>query len=58
MNESHKLNKLRNRLNRCKKRLSSKELTSEQRTRVQQRLAELEVQVNTPLPEGKGFLAF
>jgi len=43
MNEEHKTNKLRNRLNRCKKRLSDKDLPAEQRTKVQQRLAELEL---------------
>jgi hypothetical protein len=46
MNESHKLGKLKNRLNRCKKRLTVKELTSEQRLRISQRLAELEAQLN------------
>ena len=44
MNESHKTGKLKNRLNRCKKRLSDKELPSEQRSRISQRLAELEAQ--------------
>ena len=43
MNEKHKTNRLKNRLNRCKKRLSDKDLPSEQRTKVQQRLAELEL---------------
>ena len=42
MNTEHKTNNLKNRLNRCKKRLSDKDLPSEQRTKVQQRLAELE----------------
>ncbi len=42
MNQSHKLGKLKNRLNRCKKRLSDKEISSEQRNRILQRLAELE----------------
>ena len=45
MNQAHKLGKLKNRLSRCKKRLSDKDLPSEQRSRVQQRLAELEALV-------------
>lgn len=42
MNEGHKLGKLRNRLNRCKKRLSDKDLPGEQRSRLVQRISELE----------------
>ena len=49
MNETHKTNKLKNRLNRCKKKLSEKDLPSEQRTKVQQRLAELELLFNQML---------
>lgn len=50
MNETHIEGKLKNRLNRCKKRLSDKALPSEQRTRVQQRLSELEVLFNQKKP--------
>jgi hypothetical protein len=46
MNEEHKINKLRNRMNRCKKRLSDKDLPLEQRSKVSQRLAELEALFN------------
>ena len=42
MNVAHKIGKLRNRLSRCKKRLSDKDLPGEQRSRIQQRMAELE----------------
>jgi len=42
MNTAHKLGKLKNRLNRCKKRLSDKEISSEQRGRLVQRQSELE----------------
>jgi len=45
MNEKHKIGKLKNRLNRLKKRLADKELPSDQRIRVSQRLAELEQQL-------------
>ena len=43
MNAAHKTGKLKNRLNRLKKRLADKELPSEQRTRISQRASELEV---------------
>ncbi|HOT89042.1 MAG TPA: hypothetical protein PL028_05830 [Bacteroidales bacterium] len=46
MNESHKIGKKRNRLNRCRKRLSSKELTSMQRIALEQRASELETELN------------
>lgn len=42
MNTGHKLGKLRNRLSRCKKRLSDKDLPGEQRSRIAQRVSELE----------------
>jgi hypothetical protein len=42
MNEAHKIGKLRNRLKRCTKRLTSKELGSDQRNRIIQRQGELE----------------
>jgi len=42
MNASHKVGKLRNRLNRCKKRLSDKDLPSQQRKAIEQRQYELE----------------
>lgn len=42
MNVSHILGRKRNRLSRCNKRLSSNELTSDQRLRLVQRAAELE----------------
>jgi len=45
MNAAHKLGKLKNRLNRCKKRLSDKELPTEQRGRIVQRQSELEQQL-------------
>lgn len=44
MNAAHKVGLLKNRLNRCKKRLTDKDLPAEQRSRVSQRLAELEFQ--------------
>lgn len=47
MNTAHKVGKLRNRLKRCGKRLSSKELGSEQRNRIIQRQSELERQFKT-----------
>jgi hypothetical protein len=46
MNEEHKINKLKNRMNRCRKRLSDKDLPIEQRPKIQQRLAELEALFN------------
>lgn len=46
MNTAHKLGKLRNRLNRCKKRLSDKDLPGEQRGRLVQRQSELERLLN------------
>ena len=45
MNTAHKVGKLRNRLNRLKKRLSDKDLPTVQRSQISQRLAELESQV-------------
>jgi len=42
MNAAHILGRKRNRLGRCNKRLSSKELTAEQRNRIVQRASELE----------------
>lgn len=45
MNDSHKLNKKKNRVSRCKKRLSDKYLTNEQRNRIIQRQAELELEL-------------
>ncbi len=42
MNTAHKVGKLRNRLNRCKKRLTDKDLPSQQRKEIEQRLYELE----------------
>jgi hypothetical protein len=47
MNAAHKIGKLKNRLNRLKKRLADKDLPSDQRSRVTQRLAELESQVGS-----------
>lgn len=44
MNAAHKVGKLKNRLNRCKKRLSDKELVTVQRNQITQRLTELEIQ--------------
>ncbi len=41
MNVAHMIGKKRNRLNRCNKRLSSKDLTAEQRTKISQRASEL-----------------
>lgn len=45
MNQGHKVGKIRNRVGRCKKRLADKDLPSEQRSRVSQRLAELEAEL-------------
>jgi hypothetical protein len=42
MNAAHIVGKKRNRLKRCQKRLSSKELGTEQRSRIIQRQSELE----------------
>lgn len=42
MNPGYILGKKRNRLSRCNKRFSSKDLTSDQRSRIAQRAAELE----------------
>jgi len=42
MNLGHILGKKRNRLSRCGKRLASKELTADQRSRITQRAADLE----------------
>lgn len=41
MNESHKTGKLKNRLNRCNKQLSNKDITASQRTSLVQRISEL-----------------
>ena len=46
MNESEKLGRKKNRLNRCRKRLTDKDLPSEQRNRISQRAVELEVELN------------
>lgn len=46
MNESEILGRKRNRLNRCKKRLTDKELTTDQRSRISQRMVELEIELN------------
>ena len=45
MNTAHKARKLRNRLKRCQKRLSDKELPIDQRGRIVQRQSELEQQL-------------
>jgi hypothetical protein len=45
MNNAHKLGKLRNRLNRCKKRLTDKMLTTEQRSMISSREAELKLEL-------------
>ena len=42
MNAGHILGRKRNRLGRCRKRLASKDLVSEQRMRIAQRASELE----------------
>ena len=47
MNAAHMMHMKRNRLSRCKKRLTDKEMPAEQRARVQQRLAELEAELAT-----------
>ena len=47
MNQAHILGKKRNRLSRCNKRLSSKELGSDQRSRIIQRQSELERELNS-----------
>jgi hypothetical protein len=46
MNVSYIINKKRNRLNRCRKRLTSNDLTAERRMFITQRLQELEVELN------------
>ena len=46
MNTAHKIGKLRNRLSRCRKRLSDEGLPIEQRSRISQRAAELETEIN------------
>ena len=46
MHESEILGRKRNRLNRCKKRLTDKDLPNEQRTRLAQRAVELEIALN------------
>jgi len=45
MNNAHKIGIKRNRLNRCKKRLTDKELGGVQRNQIAQRLAELEAEL-------------
>ena len=45
MNDSHKLGRKKNRLNRCRKRLSDKYLGSDQRNKIIQRQAELEFEL-------------
>ena len=47
MNTAHKQGKKKNRLNRCRKRLADKEIGGEQRARLVQRAAELEVEVGS-----------
>jgi hypothetical protein len=42
MNAAHKIGRLRNRLNRCKNKLTDKELGHDQRTRLTTRISELE----------------
>lgn len=42
MNAAHIIGRKRNRLSRCRKRLACKELTSMQRSAIEQRVAELE----------------
>lgn len=46
MNTGHILGKKRNRLNRCRKRLASKEIVQEQRNRLEQRRSELESELH------------
>lgn len=46
MNESHKVGINRNRLNRLERRLSDKDLTIEQRSRINDRISELKREVN------------
>lgn len=45
MNAGHILHMKRNRLSRCKKRLTAKDLPTEQRSRLDQRAAELEAEL-------------
>lgn len=45
MNQGHILGRKRNRLNRCRKRLSCKELTAIQRSQIEQRAAALELEL-------------
>ena len=45
MNEAHKIGKKRNRLARCQKRLTSKELTAEKRNNIIQRAANLKLEL-------------
>lgn len=47
MNQGHIIGRKRNRLSRCNRRLSSKELTAEQRTRIAQRASELEKELKS-----------
>lgn len=46
MNTTHKAGKLKNRLNRCKKRLNDKDIPVEQKHRLSQRVLELEDQLS------------
>jgi hypothetical protein len=46
MNASHIVEKKRNRLSRCNKRLACKELTADQRSRISQRAAELQQELD------------
>lgn len=46
MNETHKIGKLRNRLNRCKKKLTDKDLGHEQKSKLVSRVSELEKILN------------
>lgn len=45
MNASHIIGKKKNRFNRCRKRLTDKELPTDQRSRVSQRMAELQLEL-------------
>ena len=45
MNESHKLGKLKNRLVRCKKKLVDENTNSDQKSRIHQRISELETEL-------------
>ena len=45
MNTAHKIGRLKNRLNRCKIKLSDKDLGHEQRTKLVSRVSEIELQL-------------